>query len=169
MTVPQTEEEMQIIDKIMWDFLMKKASNNLTLLNERGNGAGEVWVAGETDVNSFDLSTNPREQTYPSDGMMRLVHPMTRAPITPYRPGEIILPQQATFYKYPLVCVMCNASRKKRKVGDFYLDMLLPVCENTLCAMMRKKQLHLCLQRGTNFHCTGTVYKCSHGYTIQIC
>ena len=24
MTVPQTEEEMQIIDKIQWDFLMKK-------------------------------------------------------------------------------------------------------------------------------------------------
>ena len=124
--------------------LDEKTSNNLTLLNERGTGAGEVWEAGETDVNSFDLSAYSRDQTYPSEEMMCLVHPITRATITPYKPGEIVIPKMAKFFKYPSVCVMCTSSRKKRIVGSFHNNRLLPLCHNTLCAMMRKNN-YICV------------------------
>ena len=48
MSLPQNVEEEKIMDKILWDYMMKKAANNITQLIEDKN---TIWIsiAGETE------------------------------------------------------------------------------------------------------------------------
>ena len=51
LTIPQNNEELEVLDKVLWDFMVKQVFNNLTFFIEDNNFAG-IWM--ETKVSEED-------------------------------------------------------------------------------------------------------------------
>ena len=77
---PQNEEEATVMDKILWDFMMKKTLNNVTYFNENFKIA-DILVAGETKVSDEDrlkdISSRSREQECPKNGEFQVFDPLS--------------------------------------------------------------------------------------------
>ena len=101
MMYPQTKEEMDLMDKIMWDYILQKVENNMSVLEElpTGHANTRLLVRGLTPVTDEDsikrkhgASYEPRELTYPNHGKIDLIHPRIEKPLTPYGRGTILWP-----------------------------------------------------------------------------
>ena len=99
LTVPQTEEEEQVLAKVQLDFMMKKAANNVTFINENLKRA-DLWVGGETDdmtkvypdlENRFDSA----DLLYPSNGTLKCHQLVTGVPLNPVT--AMMMPAHFTF------------------------------------------------------------------------
>ena len=109
MTIPQTNEENELMDKTLWDYMTK--ISNITYVNENAYNM-HIWVGGKTkvvDLNEMsqdtDISFDSRKLTYPESGVMKLFHPWTGERIQPYKPNEVTTPQTSTYYKYSPMCI----------------------------------------------------------------
>ena len=120
-TLPQNDEEEKAMDNVLWDFMLKRVENNMTKLIEDGPSVW-TWVAAVTrmvDENSIDVKfeqmgfdVNSKQQTYPPNGELDLVHPYTGGPLKRHRPG-FVWPQMMTYYKFPQLCLSCISSMKE--------------------------------------------------------
>ena len=125
LTLPQNKEEEDLLDKLAWDYQMKKASNNLTYLIDKGS-ATWVFVAAGTEnlddnseekrLKELGVASNPRQSTYPVNENLDLFHLWTGAPIVNYREG-FVLQQSRSFYKLPQQCLSYASSMKKPGVS----------------------------------------------------
>lgn len=138
LALPQNEEEEELLDKILWDFQLKRYSNNLTRVNEDAV-ATMTFVAAETkQLNKESQEIDPRKQTFAPNGVLDLVHPFTGAKLIGYREGYL-LPQMMTYYKSPKLCVSCFSSMKKPKQGRPWRDHKEPLCLDEKCAAQRAR------------------------------
>ena len=128
--LPQNKEEEDAIDKVLWDFQLKRVSNNMTKLIEDGPSV-MIYVAAttrmveedavESKFNSMGFDMNSRQQTFPPNGELDLVHPFTRDPLINYREG-FVWPQMMSYYKFPQLCIYCFSSMKEPKEGKPFRD-----------------------------------------------
>ena len=140
---PQTEEEMDQMDNVLWDYAIQKAGNNVSVLENLNARGGEYpWFANtramvgghtpaiddETMKEKQGAAYDPREGTYPNNGEIDLVHPLTGKPLNPYGKGPILWPLGIASYKYPTYRVMCLMSMRKRLLGTYWWDRLTPLC-----------------------------------------
>ena len=108
MTVPQSEDEAKMMEKILRDYMRKKVSNNQTYIDENKVSV-EIWVAGETspteqEKNEAVYSTS-RVHKYAKNGVARYVHPITQETLSPLRP--MLVPIHATDVRVPRYCITC--------------------------------------------------------------
>ena len=136
MPIPQTQEEERLMDKTLWDYMMKKSTNNLTYLIENYE-LTEIWVAGQSEPGDEEDSES-RELFYPPKGIVELFHPVTRAPLQPYNPGEFYMAASSSYAKNTEKCILCNNSLKKRQVGSKSKDRLNSVCGPAFCSQLRR-------------------------------
>ena len=142
MTIPQTEEEEKLMDKTLWDYLMKKAANNLTQLAETYTVA-EVVVAGRTDPaliqHGVPAAGEARELYYPEGGMVDLIHPVSNMPLHPYGTGEHYKPVGTSYWETNWEqCVICWNSLRKRNVKNWWQNRLKSMCLPSFCSQLRK-------------------------------
>ena len=119
---------------------MKKASNNLTYLIDKGS-ATWVFVAAGTEnlddnseekrLKELGVASNPRQSTYPVNENLDLFHLWTGAPIVNYREG-FVLQQSRTFYKLPQQCLSYASSMKKPGVS--WHKRLDPIVTSNECS-----------------------------------
>ena len=98
MTIPQSKDERELMDKTIWSYMMKKSANNITIMNESGYFspvvAGQTKLPYEASMSQEQISIlESRYQTYTLNGVMKLVHPFTKTVLQPYRQGDLVLPQ----------------------------------------------------------------------------
>ena len=107
LTVPQNEIEEQLMDKTIWDYLVKKSSNNITLLEKI---SAKIQVGGETSsviekgFQNVQASINSREGLYPDGGYYEFYHPVTDERI---KPSKLLVPSHNTFTKLVQICISC--------------------------------------------------------------
>ena len=139
LTVPQTEEEEQVLAKVQRDFMMKKAANNVTFINENLKRA-DLWVGGETDEmakvypdleNRFDSG----DLLYPSNGTLEFYHPITGVLLSPV--AAMMMPSHFTFYNTDKLCIYCHSPFEKPVKGHFWFFRNLPRCLAELCPRTR--------------------------------
>ena len=97
MTVPQTKEEESFFDKTLWDYISKKTANNLSALIDKTD-MHTLWFGGQTPIREEEFSTLTRESTYANNGVMDVFNPTTGVKLNPYKQGEIVMSQWASFY-----------------------------------------------------------------------
>ena len=128
------------MDQVLWNFMMKKANNNITYITDNWRTAG-IWLAGQTKEPFLFETTNftweTRENSWPKNGELKLFHPMTGNPLYPHRLNELTLPQPWTYSKNYEECALCWNSYKERKIPDYWNDRLLPFCHYDSCARSR--------------------------------
>ena len=137
MPLPQTKEEEAFFDKTVWDYMNKRIENNISLVADEATALPCIWFAGQTAIIEEEFSTFSREMTFANNGVMELFNPTTGVKIDPYKQGEIVISQQATFYNYPQVCCMGYNSRINPIIGNFFQERTKSIIENTLCTMRR--------------------------------
>ena len=143
-TLPQNEEEEKAMDNVLWDFLLKRVENNMTKLIKDGPSVF-TYVAAVTrmvEENSVDakfkqmgFDVNSKQQTYPPNGELDLVHPYTGAPLKRHRPG-FVWPQMMTYYKFPQLCLACISSMKDPKEGQPWREHKESICPNYRCTVV---------------------------------
>ena len=81
------QEEEDLMDKILWNFMLKKANNNLTYLTDYWRHEG-IWLAGQTKApflfETSNFTWESRRNSWPLDGKLKLFHPVTGEKITQY-------------------------------------------------------------------------------------
>ena len=132
MSIPQNPEEQKLMDITLWDYMMKKASNNITHIMDNGKECG-IWVEGETDISTEVFSFGSRELFYPKNGAVKHFHPWTGDLLRP----NTILPGHGTWYKVVKECPLCFASRKRPVVGSYFNDRLDVFCMSQICTQKR--------------------------------
>ena len=161
LTIPQNDEELEFMDKTIWDFKMKRASNNLTFL-EKNSKYVEIWNAAETKLSNGDKSSKEdtflsRELIFPNSGEFQLYHTLTGEPLSPYRPGDMMI------YAYntnPIVrkqCVICHSSIKNPNPEHTYLQKPIGWCQYDSCSQ----------ERYSGEICSFIMFGCPHGYPVQ--
>ena len=75
---------------------------------------------------------NSKQQTYPPDGLLDLVHPYTGKNLTNHREG-FVEPQMMTYYKFPQLCMVCISSMKDPKEGQAWRDHKESICLSERC------------------------------------
>ena len=139
---PQTEEEMNLMDGVVWDLIMQRADNNQSVIDDYYNKylwASGAWykvpVGGITAEIDEEIvkkqkgeSYDPRELTYPNKGEVDLFHPWTGKKLYPYGRGTIMRPLQSANYKYPRIRYECLHSLREKKPGSYWHDRLTPLC-----------------------------------------
>ena len=110
-TVPQNEEEEKLLVKTMRDVLITHLGPNQTHFDGQEFALG-VTVIGETQVLNDgitqtkleEMGLSDRDQTYPPNGELELMNPLTGAPLKRTR---IVNPQVRSYDKFPLRCLLC--------------------------------------------------------------
>ena len=87
--------------------------------------------------------SSSRLQTFPLNGKLDLFHSWTGEPLYDYR-GDLVYPQTMTYYKYPQLCLMCLASRRKPVGGNVWNGRLKPICTSGVCPQ-KMKQPYICI------------------------
>ena len=133
---PQTEEEVSLMDKVLWDFMMTKTSKNLTFINEK-HKVTDIWVGGESylseEENSKDLSlygNGTRENVFPESGHFQMFHSSTGEPLEDI---GIQIPYHGTDPRGGHQCVLCFSHMKEPVPGHSWLDRPDPWCHYTSC------------------------------------
>ena len=131
--IPQNEEENNILDKTIWDYMTKRAANNITSIIANGDGL-TVWVAGESILEDQDknISPNSKELVYPPKGDLKWRHPWTGSPLKAYKDGYI-LPQSCPYTSFSKMCLQFFNSMKKPIKGNFWYDRLDPLVRAEPC------------------------------------
>ena len=140
MMIPQTKEEMDLMDKVLWDYIMQRAENNISVVDDINKNPSTIFeweapVGGLSPIIDEDAMKNekgesydPRELTYPNNGKVDLVDPWTGRNINPYGRGTIVWPVGMTSYKYPRMRYLCQNSLRKKMPGTYWYDRLTPLC-----------------------------------------
>ena len=151
MSLPQNMEEEKIMDKVLWDFMMKKASNNISHLVEKGRSI-LILIAAETEFipeESVDEKLeelgleDSRECTYAKNGKLEYYQSWTGTQLKLHREG-FVTPQVDSFYKLPQQSMLCVSSLKNRLVGNFWHDRMDPLCFPLLGSLMHTSS-YICL------------------------
>ena len=143
MTIPQSEEENRMMDKILWDYMRKKTSNDEQFLIERKK-IHDIWVASETKLWKDD-GLNEHEQVYPEGGYENLYHSITGAMLKPYKmliPQHAIEPRNAKFARNQ--CQVCFNSLRTPYPDSFFFGKNETHCHNTACTQLRGNSM-ICL------------------------
>ena len=130
-TLPQNKVDEDIMNEVLWTYLMKKTSNDEKRVYE--HTSIPTPVAARTGTGKF--SDNSRQQTYPPKGKIDLFHPWTGEALHDYR-GDLIWPQTGTYYKYPQLCFLCFGQRKK-PLEDFWNNRTKSICAQEQCTTLR--------------------------------
>ena len=103
--LPQNEEEDKMLDKTIWDYMIKRAANNISDIVEKGNIV-VVWVGGESVLESQGSNgiKNFKELVYPLNGELNWTHPWTGAKMKSYKAGYIV-PQSGTYTSFTKMCL----------------------------------------------------------------
>ena len=117
MTVPQTEEEKEYMDKIFWEYKMKKAGNDIDILIDKFK-IMEAHAGGETNTDDYidsiqDLNSKllNRNGLFPKGGYYKYYHPVTKSELKPLLPTLLPLHNTDAF---PIKqCLICFSSLKK--------------------------------------------------------
>ena len=102
MTLPQNKVDEDLMNNVLWDYLMKKNSNDEKKVKEAPST--RAFIAGNTMLNEAKDVGSSRQQTFPPNGKLDLFQPWTGQPLHDYR-GDFVLPQHMTYYKYPQLCL----------------------------------------------------------------
>ena len=141
MMFPQTKEGMDLMDKVIWDYIMQRAdSNNISFVEHQWNN---LWVGGswnthvggltakvdeDTLKKSMGESYDPRELIYPNNGEVNLVNPWTGKRIDSYGRGTIMRPLEMISYKHARVRYFCRNSQRIKQPGSYWFDRHIPLC-----------------------------------------
>ena len=146
LTLPKNEEEEKAMDNILWDFMLKRVENNMSKLIEDGPSVA-IWVAAVTrkvEENSIDskfeemgFDVDSKQQTYPPNGELDLVHPYTGVSLDYYR-KTFVWPQTMSYYKFPELGLYCISSMKDPKIGQPWRDHKEPMCANIRSTVLLK-------------------------------
>ena len=110
LTVPQNEVEEKLMDETLWDYVAKKVSNNITLLQKI---RADIHVGGKTSSDiekgfqDLNTSIESREGLYPDGGYYQFYHPVTEERI---KPSKLLFPMHNTFTKLVQICIVCFTS-----------------------------------------------------------
>ena len=137
MTLPQSREEEDVMDKVMWDFYAK--AWNITYFIEVWV-IQAVWVAALGTLPDISPGANNEDQFYPPGGEIPLIHPLTKEPMKVYR-KDIRWPQMDTTYSPKRHCSQCFNSLKYPQPGNFLNDRTEILCQQLPC--LGKSQGHL--------------------------
>ena len=141
--LPQNADEEKAMDNTLWDWMLKRVENNMTKLIIDGPStwtyvAATTRMVEESSVESkfqsmgFEMSS--KQQTYPPNGVLELVHPLTGGNLINHRRG-FVWPQIMTYYKFPQLCISCLSSMKDPKEGQSWRDHKEPFCPNEKCTV----------------------------------
>ena len=133
MSLPQSSVEEKIMDKVLWNFMMKKAAGNMSKLIEETISVG-IIIAAETEfipddavgskLSELGIDENSREQYFPN-GQVEYYHSWTGARLDIHREG-FVNPTGASTYKIQQDSLRCMSSLKKR--GLSWNNRLDPLC-----------------------------------------
>ena len=141
MSIPQTEEEENLMDQTLWDYLLKKTGNNLTHIVENYL-IRAIYVAGITDPAFSDpgkpAAGESRELFFPKDGFLNLVHPITGLPLNPYAKGEMLWPASSSYWENTEFCIACQNSLKKRNKKNWWQNRLKSWCSYVFCNQLSR-------------------------------
>ena len=140
LTLPQNKNDEDLMNSVLWNYLMKSYSNDESKVIEAPSPwifvAANTRLFNEEEVEqnfqSTGVTSRSRQQTYPKDGKQELVHPWMGEPLYDYR-GDLLYPQTLTYYKFPQLCVWCLGNRKKALDGDFWNNRLESICPVETC------------------------------------
>jgi len=159
MAHPQTEEEALYMDKTLWDYMMKKASNDLDAL-VTGNKYQEIYVGGESRLEDYnetipDLADNLKKRNglYPKDGYYKFYHPVTKEEMQPLKPT--LMPHSLQSI-YPIKqCLICFSSLKKPLLKDIWKNKTTTWCHQELCTRSRSVACPCVFNREPTFNVRG--------------
>ena len=138
MTVPETLEEVNLMHKVMWNYMMKKAENNLTYLSHY-NKITDIHPGGETKLEDMEeglpniqSDIENREGLWPEKGFNQFYHPITGEKITPYK--NLVHPVHYTAAEAQQNCLVCFSGLKNPITPDhFYFFRTTPLCHQAFC------------------------------------
>ena len=137
MMYPQNKEEMDMFDSVLWDYLMQKTGNNMSVLDDIiAQGGEKPWeanartlVGGLTeDMNKQGTSNDIRESFYPDNGTVGLVHPWTGEFLHTYGHGTIYWPLGVAGFRDQRYNIQCFNSMRKALPGTYWWDRVIPLC-----------------------------------------
>ena len=118
MSLPQSLVEEKFMDKVLWDFLMKKAASNMSkLIEEKDN----IWIfiAAETEFIEEDavrgkladigIDVDSRENYYVPGEQLKYFHSLTGVELDIHREG-FVLPQVDSTHKIQRQSLRCISS-----------------------------------------------------------
>ena len=118
LSLPQNAEEEAVMDKTVWDFMMKKAENNESYLVEN-NQTIQFLISAETEyvpeelvgekLEEMGIGLNSRGNSYAPKGQLEYFQSWTGAPLKIHRPG-LVSRQTDSFYKLPRQSLLCSNS-----------------------------------------------------------
>ena len=155
MQLPQNEEEENLFDNLIWDYLRKRTNNDISEIVNTFMKMGWILVAAETRVDEKgQVLPDSRELVYPPGGEVELFHPWTKAPLKSYR-EEFLLPQgNSMFYSKPM-CPLCNRSMKKPRKKDMWHDRLKPICILEDCEKITRRWFICVFKKAPTFTVRG--------------
>ena len=152
MTVPQNEEEEQVMSKIVRDFVTKKVLNNQTYLRDN-EFMVQYWLAGESRGESLDIYSSLREQAYAQGGESTYFHPFTGAKLNPIKP--MTRPDYSTNPRSRKQCMRCYAGIRKRHPDPMWDWLERDFCLPTICSQKNPNSLICQFQKEPTFKLRG--------------
>ena len=143
-SAPQNKKEEEMVDKLLWDYMMKKAANNVSYIieNSKQMKTFTSTITRPIDIGDMSDSYDPRQMTFPPQGKQDLIHSLTGESLKRHREGYIY-PQQITFYKFPQVTVLCWSSIKKMTESHTWRLNFDPFC-NTFMRQEKTRTNYIC-------------------------
>ena len=136
LTIPQSEEEERLLDKTMWNYMMKRANNNITFLNENKK-ITEVFVGGQSRLSDLEETiTNvyselkQKKGVYPKTGYFKFYHPVTGEVM---KPSEALSPHTNVEMSPVEQCSVCMSSLKDPIPGHLFFSRSGPQCLHNSC------------------------------------
>ena len=130
-TIPQNEEEENVLAKLVENFVLKKVSNNRTWLKDN-DVTIMYWLAAETKEIPADLSNSSWEQAYPPNGEATYFHPITGVKLNPLKP--LTRPDYSTNPIFRKQCMNCFDGLNKRFPDTLLWWMDGAWCCPTICS-----------------------------------
>lgn len=136
------------MDKMMWEYQMKKASNNLTFLNEKRKVVdlhlgGETKTADLTELfPNLEKMKETREALYPKDGYFKYYHSVTDEHI---KPGKVMVQLHNSYTSITPQCVFCMSSPDEPDPNHVFFNLPLPICIQTMCTTRRTNSGMICV------------------------
>ena len=94
MTLPQNKGDEDLMNNVLWNYEMKKNSNDEDKTIE--GASTRAFIGAMTKKNEAEDVSRSRQQTYPPEGKLDLLQPWTGESLHDYR-GDLVLPQLMTY------------------------------------------------------------------------
>ena len=147
LTIPENEEEEKLLDKTGWNYMMKKANNNITFLHENRK-LTDFFVGGESKLSDLEkimpnmnADIENRVGIYPLDGHFKVYHPVTGKEL---KPTKALIPYTNIELVPRKQCFICFTSLKDPIPNHIFFSRNGTLCAYNTCPG----------KRGTNFICT---------------